>query len=638
MKNSPNSRRSLWTWIALLLIVLVVVIGTNIRSHLINLVAVPWQNRPAPIKFAVETLTDEQFEQTAVDLAARYGADKIKTVLGGQVQSYEDAAGFDHIDRFRKAGIRSYEGPETCLGCHQSVSVPDGNGHWRTESLKDNILGTVHFSFNVKQGFSTWGFNGEKVENLPLGKIDRACGIPGSFTWTGWAALIEAKDGQVYSEGCGQCHIGGQYGPSTGTMLPGYKPTNAEFEAIDCLICHARDYDMNKKQVVRDPDGRLRWDQDRSMQAMMSIQKPPAETCLRCHQHNHGGDFFVDNAVAKATGYDHPRLLHHGAKRGNPYASGWDVHASAGMQCIDCHVTAGHRIARGEMGTDLVGNDLPGVEVSCTKCHGAEPHARGEFAAELNTHTEKVACETCHIPNLQPDNIVLRDWADPVYNEEEGLWTPRNVLVTGDPKEAMLFRWFNGQGTFMAGGLGDNPNGEKLYRSFQTNPDPAYADFDYAGYYEQHFRPIAELGTSKIYPFKRFNAQMLEDMNNQGPFGGMLLPFDYNTYYETGDPKAAVLKAVEHPLIQKMYGPVFKAYMMDQFMAYMNVDGWNTNFDPNKIEPRWMRQDATLMINHGIQAQGRSCNDCHTRAVGLLDFEALGYPTDHAEALSTMME
>jgi hypothetical protein len=25
-----------------------------------------------------------------------------------------------------------------------------------------------------------------------VGKIDRACGIPGSFSWTGWAALVES--------------------------------------------------------------------------------------------------------------------------------------------------------------------------------------------------------------------------------------------------------------------------------------------------------------------------------------------------------------------------------------------------------------------------------------------------------------
>lgn len=635
MKSESNRGHALL--VTLLIMLAAGFVLYNSWSWLINRFAVPFQNRPGKIPFVVQHVNDQEFETLATALVQRHDPKHAATKPGVTFRRNEAAAGFDHIDRFRKAGIRAYEGPETCLACHRDVMISDGHGGYRKEDLRANILSTVHFTFNHSTGFSTWGFNGERVDGLPLGKIDRACGIPGSFTWTGWAALITSQHGKTYSEGCGQCHIGGQYGPPTGTMLPGYHATDDEFDAIDCLICHAREYDMNRKQVVRDLDGRLRWDQDRSMRAMLSVREPEAEMCLRCHQHNHGGDFFVDNSVASALGYDHPRLLHHGAKRGNPWAAGYDVHATAGMQCTDCHVTEGHRIARGTMGTDLVANDLPAVEVSCEKCHGAKPHA-GEFAAELNSHVERVACETCHILELQPDNIVLRDWADPVYHEEEGLWTPRNVLVSGDPRDAMTFRWFNGQGTFMAGSLGDHPNGKGLYRSFMTNPDPAYADFDYAAYYEEHFRPIARAGESKIHPFKRFNAQMYEDLNNQGPFGGMLLPFDYNVYYETGNPQAAVHRAVEHPLIQDMYGPVFKAYMMEQFMAYMAVDGWNTDFDPAHIAPRWMRQDATLMINHGIQKQGRACAQCHTREGGLLDFAALGYPPDDAVALSTLAE
>lgn len=637
MAGKKKSRKLIWfAGIAAFFIVA----GYALWPHMINLI-VPYELRPDRIRFAVETVTEDEFEAVARELVTAYspllGEDASDPKL--LIRSFERASGFDHIDRFREAGIRSYEGPETCLQCHQDVRVPDGHGGYIKESLRQNILGTVHFAFNVKEGFNTWGFNGERVDKFPLGKIDRACGIPGSFTWTGWAKLIKGKNGQTYSEGCGQCHIGGQYGPSTGTMMPGYRPTDAEFDAIDCLICHSREYDMNRKQVVQEADGRMRWDQDRSVRAMMSITRPNSESCLRCHQHNHGGDFFVDNDVANAAGYDHPRLLHHGAKRGNPWKAEWDVHASAGMQCIDCHVTAGHRIARGTKGTDLVANDLPGVEVSCTGCHSAEPHnVNEEIADQLNEHAGWLACETCHITRLLEENIVLRDWAEPVYHEEEGLWLPKNVLMSGDPKTAMAFKWFNGEGHFMAGALGDNPNGSGLYQAFETTPAPDYVDFDYDANYEQVFRPISQRGTSKIHPFKRFNARMFEDLNNQGPYGGMLLPFDYPTYYETGDPKAAVLMALENPIIQMMYGPIFKAYMMDQFMAYMNVDGWNTNFSADRIEPRWMRQEASLMLNHGIEKQGRSCNECHTSEGGLLNFTALGYPVDDAVNLSTLFD
>ncbi len=612
--------------------------GCGLWSRGINL-SIPRESRPERIVFAAPEVTDAEFEQLVAQLLQRYDSTLDSSRISRMIGSREERMHFDHIERFRKAGIRAYEGPKTCQTCHKEVTVPDGHGGYTRENLRRNIETSVHFTFNRKQGFSTWGFNGERVDDFPLGKIDRACGIPGSFTWTGWAALVKSKQGTVYSEGCGQCHMGGQYGPSTGTMMPGYKPTKAEYEAVDCLICHARDYDMNRKQVIEDPNGRLRWDQDRSVRAMLSIEKPTSETCLRCHQHNHGGDFFVENTVAKSPGYDHPRLLHHGAKRGTPYKSNWDVHASAGMECTDCHATAGHRIARGTKGTDLVGNDLPGVEVSCEKCHTAAPHTSKTLDYErLNEHTARIACETCHIRDLMPDNIVLRDWTSPVYAEDEGLWVPNNVLISGAAKEAITFRWFNGEGTFMAGALGDNPNGEKLYRAFETTPDSQYAAFDYAGEYERVFRPIAASAPSKIYPFKRFNARMYEDLNNQGPYGGMLLPFDYPTYYETGNAKAAMLKAVQHPIIQKMYGWMFKMYMMNQFMEYMKVDGWNTHFSAERTAPRWMRQEATLMINHGIVKNGHSCADCHTRQGNLLNFEALGYTKDEAATLGTLME
>jgi hypothetical protein len=191
----------------------------------------------------------------------------------------------------------------------------------------------------------------------------------------------------------------------------------------------------------------------------------------------------------------------------------------------------------------------------------------------------------------------------------------------------------------MAGALGDNPNGLGLYRSFTTHPDSAFAAFDYASYYERTFRPIARMGKSKIAPFKRFNAKMYEDLGNQGPFGGMLLPFDYNVYYETGKPKDAVLKAVSDPIIQMMYGPVFKAYMMDAFMHYMGIGkGWTIPFS-GKIEAKWMRQDATLMLNHSITKDAMKCQSCHAaKGIGVMPFEELGYPEARAADLRNLEE
>jgi hypothetical protein len=157
----------------------------------------------------------------------------------------------------------------------------------------------------------------------------------------------------------------------------------------------------------------------------------------------------------------------------------------------------------------------------------------------------------------------------------------------------------------------------------------------------ENLKSAMEEGKSRIYPFKPFNAMMFEDMNNQGPFGAMILPFDYATYYETGDARAAVVKAVQDPIVLRMYQEPFKLYMMDEFMAYFGVDGWKTIYpltDDNKlgpqVEPHWMRQMGTLMVNHGIQREGHDCKTCH-QPDGLLDYEALGYTPERIAELTS---
>jgi hypothetical protein len=603
-------------------------------SNLMNLM-MPAPYRPGSIAYAVEVVDDSTFDAYSRTLVSRSADGTVAVLSGPALHAAEERSAFQHIKRFREAGIRSYEGPSTCLKCHETIRIDDGHGGYEDVGLRENLTSTTHFTFAPKTGFSTFGFDGSPVEDFPLGKIDRACGVTGTFTWTGWAVEIETERGETFSEGCGQCHIVGQYGPISGAMLPFYEPTDAEFDATDCLVCHATEYDMNARQVVTDPNDKSRWNQDRRFMAAMSVGRPSAETCLRCHQHNLGGDTYSPNPATAAPGTDRPRLAHPGAKRGTPFGADWDVHAAAGMECLDCHEARGHKIARGTRGVDLVANDLPDVEVTCEKCHSSAPHTSGDWAPITNMHTATIACETCHIHELYPDNLVFRDWSRPVFNEEHGIYVPYNGPFTGTPGSGITYKWFNGLGTFMANALGDNPNGEGRYRSLHTRPNELWegsAAFDYAADYEQTFRPIAGRGTSKIWPFKRFQAVMYEDLNNQGPYGGMILPIDYEVYYTTGDPVAAVRTAVESPIMQKMYGPLFKLYLMDRFMRYMAIDGWNTDFSMDRIAPVSMRNEGELMVNHAVQRAGRSCDDCHSNT-GILDFIALGYAPERAEQL-----
>ncbi|MBN2136140.1 MAG: nitrite reductase [Acidobacteria bacterium] len=587
--------------------------------------------------------------------------------------SFLEQANLKHIEQFRENGIRKYEGPETCLQCHKTMMVKTDDGDYKEIGTMDDVLASVHFKlFSTSSSFTTYGYNGEKVNagwhKIPLGKIDRACGMTGTFTWTGWADLIKAKpahgEEHMVSVGCGQCHVGGLYGPPSERMLPGLSTPHQAQQAIDCLICHSITYDMNHKYVFDDGVGK-RWNQDRSMKAAMGVMKPRAEMCLRCHQHNLGGDQFEGNEAAHNRGYKNIRFLHSSAKRATPFDPEWDVHAAAGMQCIDCHTTRGHKIARGLQGTDLVSNDLPNEEVSCERCHTAAPHIKNtKTRAILNGHIAKVSCETCHITKLHKSNLIFTDWAQPVFVEEEGYYHPKEILVTGDMDKAVEYLWFNNNGTFLANALGANPNKNPEYNPLMDHiakydkvkgltlpglkegnsfieQDPDLVG-ERAEVVETKLRPVMNLGTSKIYPFKVFNARMYEDYANLGPFGAMIIPFDYKTYFEQGNPMLSVETALQHPMVKRMYQWLFKVYMMDEFMAYFGVGKWKTDYpldegNRDNIKPRWMRQMGTLMINHAIQKEGHTCKDCH-KPGGLLNFRRLGYTEARAKELENLPE
>ena len=186
--------------IVLLGLAVVVLAGWVSRSHIINLM-MPEAYRPEPIEYTVEEVYPGQFDEHSLEVINSYDLPEIAAVAAVALESAEGRSQFKHIERFRESGITSYEGPGTCLSCHEKIRVSDGSGGFHRVDLRENLTGTSHFTFAAKTGFSTYGFNGEKVDNFALGKINRACGIPGSFTWTGWAVEVDGAEGQQYSEG-----------------------------------------------------------------------------------------------------------------------------------------------------------------------------------------------------------------------------------------------------------------------------------------------------------------------------------------------------------------------------------------------------------------------------------------------------
>ena len=621
----------------LVILPLIAVLGWTNRSALINMM-MPADSRPGQITFDVHRVSMEEFDRIADELASDFDME------------------FSHVEIFREAGITAYEGPQTCLTCHEDIVVEDAHsGEEKTVNLMENLLTSTHYRFFTEEHPNVYGFNGELADNFPMGKINRPCPKPGSFAMTAWAEIVVTEHGDTLSEGCGQCHIGGQYQAPLGEMMPGYVTTQEEKDALDCLICHSQGYDMNRKQVVVDDNGLKRWDMDRSMRAAMSVTTTTSQTCLRCHQHNFGGDIYIDSTDTSyfqslvSTGRERPRVLHPGSKRGTPFSPSWDVHAAAGLNCTDCHVTEGHYIAKGTHTTTMMTNDLPGVEIACASCHSNEPHTENEEIADfLNMHTERVACVTCHIPSLQDDNATMRDFDTPFYEEHPGVYVYTDIEKKTQPKSGITYVWWNGDATFLGNPIGDNPNDKNLYRFYKPQHTwPEYRDYDYEKWYEQVMRPIAKKKPSKLYAMKVFNGKQHIDLQNMGPFGGMFVPYNLPTYYRTGDPSKAAAKEMEKSMMPMMYGTMFKYYMMDKFMRFMDdgsgtqIEGWNTapyddvrQMKKGTVEARWIPANASMEISHAVRRDGAlSCGSCHAEN-GVLDWKELGYDDEEAEMYS----
>jgi len=86
---------------------------------------------------------------------------------------------------------------------------------------------------------------------------------------------------------------------------------------------------------------------------------------------------------------------------------------------------------------------------------------------------------------------------------------------------------------------------------------------------------------------------------------------------------------------------MFKFYMMDKFISFMDIDGWNIDSyddvrEMKKVEPRWIPNNALLELSHGIRRKGAlSCVDCH-RSGGVLNFKGLGYTEKEIKSLESV--
>lgn len=265
---------------------------------------------------------------------------------------------------------------------------------------------------------------------------------------------------------CTSCHVG-----------YGWKDASFDFsseENVDCLVCHDTTGAYRKLpglaghppyQDVEIPPGSGKFAKAVDLSRVaQGVGKTSRDTCGACHFFGGGGD---------------------GVKHGDMDSSlaapdrALDVHMDAlglDFTCGTCHKTSSHDIPGSRytpVAKDTEGAHVPGREdtsspATCQACHGQSPHKEGRTAAKLNDHTDRVACQTCHIPTIARGGVATKmswDWSTSGRLDADG----KPIVIKDDKGHVVYdskkgdfvlgenvvpeYAWFNGDVTYTL--LGD---------------------------------------------------------------------------------------------------------------------------------------------------------------------------------------
>jgi len=371
----------------------------------------------------------------------------------------------DH-SKFRELQQDFKSGPEVtraCLSCH-------------TEAAKQ-----VHQSTHW-----TWEFLNPKSQQR-LGKknvINNFCtAVPSNYAF------------------CTACHVG-----------YGWKDQNFNFasqENVDCLICHEStgtyrkipglaghptykdmEFPAGSGRIVKAPDLKA---------VAQSVGKTGRRNCGACHFYGGGGDAVKHGDLDSSL--TNPRRY-------------LDVHMDKdglNFSCGTCHKTTGHAVP-GSRYAPTASDDEPGAHIrgkesgnpaTCQSCHTHSPHRQ----ARLNTHANKIACQTCHIPEFaraQPTKMWW-DWSTAGQMDAAGKPFKRKDSTGHDAYDSRKgdfkyesnvipeYIWFNGTVNYTLRETKLDPTQVIKINSFEGSPGD---------------------GRSKIWPIKVFRGKQPYDVGN----------------------------------------------------------------------------------------------------------------------------
>ncbi|MCB8983654.1 MAG: tetrathionate reductase family octaheme c-type cytochrome [Ardenticatenaceae bacterium] len=430
-----------------------------------------------------------------------------------------------------------------CLSCHVNAA--------------QEVMGTSHW---------TWEY-----ENPDTGQILGKQNVINNF-----CVAIESNEPR-----CTSCHTG--YGWTDNTF------DFSNEEAVDCLVCHDTTGTYAKFPTAAGhptyepkefPAGSgIIWEPPDLAEVAQNIGPTSRETCGSCHFYGGGAD-----------GVKHGDM---DSSLANPdYAL--DVHMDAeglDFTCTTCHTSDGHVVS----GSRYSMNSTD--EETCESCHTAVPHQYDM----LNQHIDRIACQTCHIPEYARGGVPTKmywDWSVAGELNEDGtlklIKDPETGHLIYDSRKgsfeygedvAPSYIWFNGEVEYTLIEDAFDPSQPVVINP----PQGSITDED-----------------ARIWPMKVFaGIQPYDSINNT-----LVIPHLY------GPDDAAYWRGFE-------WAPAIEVGMAYAGLPYSGEYGF--------VETT-MYWPITHMVAPADEAL--QCNDCHTPENGRLDFAALGYDEEAAQRLT----
>lgn len=301
----------------------------------------------------------------------------------------------------------------------------------------------IGIAVGVQQGWAEGGTSPQKATPSPMHPAYALLDAEGT-------PVVQSGKPADLVETCGQCHDA-SFITTHSTHKKAEQISGFEGISGSCYLCHstspnkeARDAALASGQRVWADSAVLlgsgvlektaegwKWnpeafDADGKLKAQyVQIHRPSNENCALCHGVVHTDPKtplvlkdLKDHWVTLTTGQviSPQRISDSGmnieGKDESPFA--WDVHAERGVQCVDCHSSVNSPVARRQ-------NELPSYltydprhptpgeflqkpnhilqQPNCESCHDAKAAHKG-WLPYLDLHLSKVACETCHVPEL----------------------------------------------------------------------------------------------------------------------------------------------------------------------------------------------------------------------------------------------